>query len=286
VRIGYSTMNNPIGPSPTVLGVELEARGYESLWIGEHPQIPVSRATPYPGGSEMPEMYRSMMNPFLSLQAAASATTDLLVGTGVALPLEHELFDLAKTISTLDVLSGGRFLFGVGVGWNVEELANVSTVPWAKRYRALAECVGALRALWCEEEASFDGEFFSFEPVWSLPKPLQDPHPPVFLGAAGRIGTREALAWADGWMPMDLALGDVPKKVLRFRQAAEDAGRDPAEIPITLVLFGDPRLETIEAYRHLDVDRVVIGASRRNEDDPSSAMRFLDHYQELNDLLR
>ena len=284
MKLGYTTMNNPIGLTPRELGVELESRGYESLWIGEHPQIPTSRATPYPAGGEMPPMYRSMMDPFLSLLSAAQATTSLKIATGVALPLEHDLFDLAKTVATLDVLSGGRVLFGVGVGWNVEELGTVSPIPWAQRYRALADCVAALRVLWSEVEAEYHGEYFDFEPVWSQPKPLQRPSPPVLLGAGGRLGTREALAWADGWMPMDLALGDVPKKVLKFRQIAEESGRDPAGIPITLVCFGNPELATLEAYHHLGIDRAVLGGSRQGEDDPSSALPFLDTYAELNEL--
>jgi len=285
VKLGFSTMNNPIGLTPSELGIELESRGFESLWIGEHPHIPSSRATPYPGGGEMPEMYRSMMDPFLSLLAAATATTTLKIGTGVALPLEHDLFDLAKTMATLDVLSSGRLLCGVGVGWNVEELANASAVPWAQRYRALGECVGALRSLWCDEESEYHGEFFDFDPVWSFPKPEQQPHPPVCLGAGGRIGTREAVEWADGWMPMDLALGDVAKKVGRFRQAAEDAGRDPAAIPVTIVVSGNPKAETLESYRELGVDRAVLGASRSDEADPSSALRFLDTYCGLTESL-
>jgi probable F420-dependent oxidoreductase len=278
-------MNNPIGPMPDVLGAELEARGYESLWFGEHSHIPASRATPYPGGGEMPPLYRSMMDPFLSLMSAAQATTSLRLGTGVALPLEHELFDLAKTVATLDLLSGGRVLFGVGVGWNVEELANTSTIPWAQRYRALGDCVAALRALWSEEDAAHHGEFFDFDPVWSFPKPRQAPHPPVYLGAAGRLGTREAVAWADGWMPMDVVLGDVAKRIGRFRRAAEEAGRDPEGIPITIVAFGNPEHSTLEHFASLGVERTVLGGSRSDEEDPSSWLRFLDEYAELNSAL-
>ena len=281
MHLGYSSMNNPIGPTPDLLGAELEARGFESFWVGEHSHIPASRGTPYPGGGEMPALYRSMMDPFLSLMAAAQATTRLKLGTGVALPLEHELFDLAKTVATLDLLSGGRLLFGVGVGWNVEELANVSAVPWAQRYRALGDSVAALRALWTEEDAAHHGEFFDFEPVWSFPKPLQQPHPPVYLGAAGRLGTREALAWADGWMPMDAVLGDVEKRITRFRQLADEAGRDPDGIPITIVAFGQPAPSVLEHYASLGVVRTVLGAARPDEEDPSSWRRFLDHYAEL-----
>jgi probable F420-dependent oxidoreductase len=278
VHLGFSSMNNPVDLPPDVLARELAARGFESFWVGEHPQIPVARTTPYPAGGEMPDQYRCMMDPFLSLLLAATANDDLVVGTSVALPLEHDVFDLAKKVTTLDRLSGGRFQFGVGVGWNVEELANHRAVRWPRRYRALAECVGALRALWCDNESEFHGEFYDFDPVWSLPKPLQSPHPPVLCGTGGRLGTREAVAWADGWMPMDVALGDVHKKVGLFRAAAENAGRDPDVIPITMVAFGDRDRRELADYRELGVERVIVGGNRTGWDDPSTTLPCLDHY--------
>jgi len=278
MRLGFSSMNTPYELPPGRLGRELEDRGYDSLWYGEHSHIPVSRRTPYPAGGEMPDQYRWMMDPFLSLLLAATTTERLLIGTGVTLPLEHDLFDLAKTVATLDRHSSGRLLFGVGVGWNAEELANHSDITWAQRYRGLRECVSALRALWTEQESEFHGEFYDFEPVWSLPKPTQQPHPPILCGTGGKIGTREAVAWADGWMPMDVALGDVAKKVGRFRQAAADAGRNPDSLPITLVAFGDLDTAQLCAYRDLGVERVVVGANRKDWNDPSTTLPYLDHY--------
>jgi probable F420-dependent oxidoreductase len=271
-------MNTPDDVPPDVLARELEARGYDSLWIGEHTHIPVARTTPYPAGGELPDAYRTMMDPFLALMVAATATERLLVGTGVALPLQHDLLDLAKTVATLDRLSGGRVLFGVGVGWNEEELADHRPIRWSQRYRALAECVAALRALWCDEESEFHGEFFDFEPVWLLPKPAQQPHPPVLCGTGGRLGTREAVAWADAWMPMDVALGDVAKKLGLFRSAAERAGRDPDSIAITIVAFGDADLAKLALYRDLGVERVIVGANRTGWDDPSTTLPCLDRY--------
>jgi probable F420-dependent oxidoreductase len=281
MHLGYSSMNNPDDVSPDVLGRELEARSFESLWMGEHSHIPVSRKTPYPAGGEMPDQYRFMMDPFLSLLMASIAAPTLVIGTGVTLPLEHDLLQLAKAVSTLDRLSGGRLLLGVGVGWNVEELANHRPVKWSHRYRALGECVQALRALWCSEESEFQGDFYAFEPVWSLPKPLQKPHPPILCGTGGKLGTREAVAWADGWMPMDVALGDVAKKIGLFRRAAEGAGRDPDAIPITLVTFGDPDLPTLAHYRELGVARAVIGGARSGSDDPATTLPWLDRYAEM-----
>jgi probable F420-dependent oxidoreductase len=278
MRIGFSSMNTPDELRPDRLGRELEDRGYDSLWYGEHSHIPVSRRTPYPAGGEMPDQYRWMMDPFLSLLLAATATERLLVGTGVALPLEHDILALAKTVSTLDRHSGGRLLFGVGVGWNHEELANHRPVPWSQRYRALGECIGALRSLWCLEDSEFHGEFYDFDPVWSLPKPQQHPHPPVLCGTGGKIGTREAVAWADGWMPMDIALGDVARKVGKFRQVAAAAGRDPDAMSITIVTFGDPDLATLAGYRDIGIERAVVGAARVGWDDPSRTLPCLDRY--------
>jgi probable F420-dependent oxidoreductase len=279
VDLGFTTMNTPEDPAPDVLARALEERGYESLWMGEHSHIPASRRTPYPTGGDMPDQYRRMMDPFISLTVAAGATTRLRLATGVALPLEHDLFALAKTVATLDRVSGGRVLFGVGVGWNEEELADHTPIPWASRYQALAECVAALRALWCDKEAEFHGRWFDFDPAWSFPKPMQHPHPPVICGAAGRLGTRHAVEWADGWAPMDVALGDVAKRLSRFREAVAAAGRD--EVPVTIVTFGDPEPDTLKRYRDLGIARVVIGAARTAWEDPRSAMPFVDRYAGL-----
>ena len=278
MQLGFASMNTPLDLAPDVLARELESRGYDSLWIGEHSHIPVSRRTPYPAGGEMPAQYKSMMDPYLSLLLAATASDRLLIGAGVALPLEHDLFALAKAVSTLDHLSRGRLLFGVGVGWNEEELADHRPVRWAHRYRALGECVAALRALWTEDEAEFHGEFYDFEPVWSFPKPRQEPYPPLLCGTSGKVGTREAVAWADGWMPMDIALGNVARKVARFREIAAAGGRDPAAIPITIVTWGDPDLATLAGYRDLGVARVVVGGARTGWDDPGTTLPCLDAY--------
>jgi len=279
VHLGFASMNTPEELAPDRLGRALEERGFESLWMGEHSHIPVSRRTPYPAGGELPAPYLRMMDPFVSLTRAAMATESLRLGTGVALPLEHDLFDLAKSVATLDHASAGRFEFGVGVGWNEEELANHRPIPWRQRYRALAECVAALRRLWCDEEAEFHGAFYDFDPVWSFPKPLQSPHPPVLCGTAGKLGTQHAVAWADAWMPTDVGLGDVARKVARFRQAAEAAGRDP--VPISLVTFGDPDLATLVSYAELGIERAILGSARRGWDDPATTLPFLDRYAEM-----
>jgi len=194
--------------------------------------------------------------------------------------LEHDVFDLAKTVATLDQLSGGRFLFGVGVGWNGEELANHRRdLPWSQRYRALGDCISALRSLWCDDESEHHGEYFDFDPVWSFPKPAQQPHPPILCGTGRRVGTREAVTWADAWMPTEILLGDVPRKLAKFREVAAAAGRDA--IPITLWTWGDPTPDALVSYRDLGVERVVVGAGRTGGIDPATILPFVDAWAEV-----
>ena len=283
MKIGYTTMNTPADIAPRVLGPMLEDAGFDSIWIGEHSHIPVSRATPYPTGGDMPWQYTTMMDPFISLTQIGEHTTNLLLGLGVALPLEHDVLALAKTAATLDVLSNGRLQFGVGVGWNQEELANHSSVKWSMRYRALAECVGALRSLWVDDESEFHGEYFNFDKVWSRPKPMQNPHPPIWFGAGGKLGSQHTIAWADGWMPLDVTLGDVTKRVNKFRQLSADAGR--LDIPISMVAFGDPTLDTLLMYRDLGIERVIVGSGRDGWEDPSGVPAFIDRYAKMRDQL-
>ncbi len=274
-------MNTPFEVAPDILARHLEERGYDSLWVGEHTHIPVSRRTPYPAGGEMPEPYRHMMDPFVALTVAAMATTELIVGTGVALPLEHDVFSLAKSVATLDLVSRGRVQFGVGVGWNEEELANHQSFPWSRRYLALADCVEALRRLWCDEEAEHHGQFFDFDPVWSSPKPTQKPHPPIVCGMSGRLGTQHAVAWADAWMPIDVGLGNVAKQVGKFRAALESAGRDPGSLPITMIVWGDPSPALLAEYRDLGIERAVLGSAREGWGDGSSTLAWIDRYAAL-----
>ena len=283
MRIGYTTMNTPADIAPRILGPLLENAGFDSIWIGEHSHIPVSRSTPYPTGGDMPWQYTTMMDPFISLTQIGEHTTNLLLGLGVALPLEHDVLALAKTASTLDVLSNGRLQFGVGVGWNQEELANHSNVKWSMRYRALAECVGALRSLWVDNESEFHGEYFNFDKVWSRPKPLQQPHPPIWFGAGGKLGSQHTIAWADGWMPLDVTLGDVTKRVNKFRQLSADAGRQ--DIPISMVAFGDPSLDTLLMYRDLGIERVIVGSGRDGWEDPSGVPAFIERYANMRNQL-
>jgi probable F420-dependent oxidoreductase len=237
--------------------------------------------TPYPGGGNLPEPYKIMMDPYVSLMAAAAATTRLRIGTGIALMLERDVFSQAKTISTLDHLSGGRVEIGVGVGWNEEEFDNVSRQPWKKRYGVLRETVAATRALWRDEQAEFHGEYIDFDAVWCSPKPLQAGGPPVIFGAMGPLGTRHAAEWADGWFPVDFALPDVAASVAAFRQQVKEFGRDPDAVKITLQAMMHPTLDDLKRYRDAGIYRVNVGVSVDLWDKPDAVMPMIDRYAEL-----
>src|SRR4051794_32474394 len=257
MKIGLASANSDYGPAPAAMARDLEQRGYDSLWVGEHSHIPASRETRHPSDIELPKMYWHMRDPFVSLAMAAAATTDLKVVTGVCLVLEHEIVDLTKTVATLDALSGGRLLLGVGVGWNREELANVSSVPWSQRYNAMRESIAAMRAMWTEDEAGYDGTYVKVAPSWVFPKPTRRGGPPVLMGSQGRVGLRHVAAYADEWCPIDVGFRDVAKGLGWFRDAVAAADRDPDTIPISMYCFTHPTAETIASYAGLGIHRVV-----------------------------
>ena len=281
MHLAFSSMNTPSDPHPAKLAKALEERGFESLWYGEHSHIPCSRATPYPAGGELPDPYRRMMDPYLSLMTAANVTSKLRLGTGIALLMERDLFSQAKTIATLDRLSGGRVLIGTGVGWNQEEFENSSPYPFNKRYAVLRETVAATRALWTQEEASFHGDYVRFDAVWSNPKPLQEGGPKIFLGAMGPLGRKHAAAWADGWYPVDVALGDVAESIASFREEVRAAGRDPDSVEINIQIMDTENLDRLKYYRDLGVQRATIGVSIDVWDQPEAVMPMIDTYAKV-----
>lgn len=280
MHVGFSSMNTAHDPNPAELAKALEERGYESLWYGEHSHIPTSRKTPYPAGGDMPDPYKLMMDPYVSLTLAAGATKTLRLGTGIALLMERDLFSQAKTIATLDHLSGGRVIIGTGVGWNEEEFNNVNAHPWNKRYTVMRETVEATRVLWREEEAAYAGEFIRFDPVWCFPKPQQDGGPPITFGAMGPLGVKHAARWADGWFPVDVAMGDIPAAIENFRQLVKEGGRDPDAVGITIQVM-DPSEDRLKMLRDLGVERANIGVSIDMWDKPDQVMPMIDRYAKL-----
>ncbi|NKI19468.1 TIGR03619 family F420-dependent LLM class oxidoreductase [Spongiibacter sp. KMU-166] len=284
MHLGFTSMNTASDPDPAVLAKVLEQAGFESLWFGEHSHIPRCRTTPYPPGGELPGPYRQMMDPYISLMAAAAATTTLKLGTGIALLMERELISQAKTIVTLERLSGSRLLIGTGVGWNREEFENVSDLPWQRRYSALRETVAATRTLFREASAEFHGEYINFDPVWFEPKPLAKV--PVIFGAMGPVGMRHAAEWADGWMPVDVALGDVKESIAGFHRLLEEFGRRPEDVEITLVIMGELSADLLKYYRDCGVSRCNVGVSMENWEKPELIMPLIEEYSAVIEQLR
>ncbi len=271
MHIGALLFPTDLSIRPDRLAIELEARGFESLWVTEHTHIPTSRRTPWPGGSELPEEYRRTLDPFIALAVAGSVTERLRLATGITLVAQHDPIVQAKTIASLDHLTGGRVLLGVGVGWNVDEMEHHGVDP--HRRRAIArEHVLAMRELWTQDAASFDGEYVKFSPSWSWPKPVRQPHPPIIMGGAGGPVTfRHVVEYCDGWMPIHGRRG-IAERVPQLRQAADQAGRDPATIE--LGVFGcppDPRV--IDDYAALGFARCLLTVPPTGEAD---ALRTLD----------
>jgi len=281
MHLGFSSMNTADDPEPALLARTLEEAGFESLWYGEHSHIPVARTTPYPPGGDLPEPYKKMMDPYVSLMAAAAATENLKVGTGIALLMERELFSQAKTIGTLDRLSGGRLLIGCGVGWNEEEFVNATTLPWKRRYLALKELVAAQRVLFTDAEPEFHGELIDFDKVWFEPKPVQAGGPPVIFGAMGPLGLRHTAEWADGWMPVDVAMPDIAQNIADFRQQVSDCGRDPDKVEITLVVMAPVTADLLKSYRDLGIHRCNIGVGMENWDKPELVMPMIEKFARL-----
>ncbi|MBK6737452.1 MAG: TIGR03619 family F420-dependent LLM class oxidoreductase [Haliea sp.] len=281
MHLGFSSMNTADDPAPDFLAKTLEAAGFESLWYGEHSHIPVSRRTPYPPGGDLPEPYKKMMDPYISLMAAAAATTTLKLGTGIALLMERELFSQTKTIATLDRLSNGRVIIGCGVGWNEEEFENATRLPFKRRYLALKETVLAQRALLTDAEPEFRGELVNFDPVWMEPKATRVGGPPVTLGAMGPLGVKHAAQWADGWMPVDVAMQDVAQDIKNFRQLVRDNGRDPATVEITLVVMSPVTADLLKSYRDMGVDRCNIGVGMENWDKPEIVMPMIEQFAKI-----
>src|SRR5437016_10397142 len=210
----------------------LEERGFESVWAPEHSHIPLSRKTPFPGGGDLPKQYYDAMDPFVVLAAAAQATRIIKLGTGVALIQQRDAIQTAKLVASIDQVSQGRFLFGVGGGWNQDEMEDHGTV-FASRFKRMRESIEAMKEIWTKSEAEYHGEFVHFDPMIARPKPVRKPHPPIHVGDAFPHGARRAIRYGDGWIPT-AARGDIAEALPKFREMVREAGRDPASIEVPL----------------------------------------------------
>jgi probable F420-dependent oxidoreductase len=236
MKFGIAVFPTDDAADPATIARLVEERGFESLFFPEHTHIPAGRRTPYPGGGELPREYSHTLDPFVALTAAAMATERLLVATGICLVVERDPITTAKEVASLDQVSGGRFLFGVGAGWNEEEMENHGTDP-RRRFGVMRERIEAMKAIWTEDEASYHGRHVDFDPIWSWPKPAQKPHPPILVGGNGAKVLDRVIAFGDEWMPN--RIGDDEQFVARvaeLQERARAAGR--GSIPVSL--FGAP----------------------------------------------
>ena len=237
---------------PVSLGRAVEGHGFESLFVPEHTHIPTSRRSPFPGGGELPKEYSHTLDPFVALGAVAAATERLMLGTGICLVIERDPITLAKEVASLDFISGGRVLFGIGGGWNREEMENHGTDP-TRRWKVLRERIEAMQQIWTEDAAEYHGEFVDFDPIWQWPKPIQKPHPSVIIGGDGANTLQRVVRYGDGWMPIGRR-ADFKARIDELNRLAAEAGR--ADIPVTI--FGAaPKPEVIDAYAEAGVERLL-----------------------------
>jgi probable F420-dependent oxidoreductase len=241
-----------------------EERGFESLWLPEHTHIPTSRRSPWPGGAALPKEYWHTHDPFVALAVAATVTERLKVATGICLLVERDPITTAKEVATLDVLSGGRFLFGIGGGWNAEEMESHGTV-FRTRWKLLRERVQAMKRIWTEDEPSFQGELVQIAPMWAWPKPVQKPHPPVILGGHGPRALARVVEYADGWLPISVRAGDLGDGIKALRALAKEKGRDPDSISISV--YGvPPDPDTLKWMRDAGVQRGIFALPSADAD--------------------
>jgi probable F420-dependent oxidoreductase len=276
VKFGlYLVLNEAAMPVPA-LARAAEERGFDSIWVPEHSHIPTTGNTPYPGRGPVTPDFARTYDPFAVLAAAAAVTTRIKLATGICLLIQRDTIHTAKTVATIDQMSGGRVVFGVGGGWNKPEMENHGT-EYATRFKRLEEQVAALKAIWTEDEAAYHGRFVNFDPMWCWPKPATKPHPPIYFGGESEHTLKRIVALGDGWLPRVRDPDKVLRGIGRLHALAREAGRDPASIGISA--FGLPaREEAIAPFREAGIERAILAVAAGPADD---MMRRLDRYAEL-----
>jgi probable F420-dependent oxidoreductase len=278
MQIGAAMFFTDYSMSSAELAKALEERGFESVWAPEHSHIPLTRKTPFAGGGELPKQYYDVMDPFVTLAAAAAATKTIKLGTGVCLVIQRDTIQTAKLVASIDQVSGGRVLFGIGGGWNQDEMEDHGTV-YATRFKKMREQIEAMKAIWIENKPEYHGEIVDFPPMMTWPKPVQKPHPPVIVGGMFPHAARRALRYANGWIPHSRRphYEDVTDFLPEFRQMAAAAGRDLAEVPVT-VWGVQPDYDRLRRYEDQGVARGVVQLAPEKAD---KTLPILDRWAEL-----
>jgi len=258
---------------PDELALAAEERGFESVFFPEHTHIPASRRSPWPGGPELPKEYWHTHDLFVALSAAASVTKTIKVGSGICLVVERDPIITAKEVASIDFLSGGRMIFGIGGGWNAEEMENHGT-HFKTRWKLLRERVLAMKEIWTKDEAEFHGEFVNFDPIWSFPKPVQKPHPPVLMGGDTPRARQRVVDFCNGWMPIGMRAAGILEGMKDLAERARAAGKRPEDFPVTI--FGTPADEsTVRSYAEAGVERAIFWVSPEGRD---KVLKVLDGY--------
>jgi probable F420-dependent oxidoreductase len=270
MRVGVFYFPTDYGINISELARAAEERGFESLFLPEHTHIPTSRRTPYPGGGELPEAYSHTHDPFVALSFAAAATKRLLLGTGICLIPQRDPIVTAKCVASLDQLSGGRFVFGIGGGWNVEEMENHGA-RYQTRFKLLRERILAMKALWTQEEAAYHGQMVNFDPVWLYPKPAQKPHPPILLGGSSDYTLKRVVEFCDGWFPINRPGFNAKEAVARLRQAASAAGRDYSTVSIS-VFWAPADAKALAEFREAGIQRAILAIPDGSRDEILSVL--------------
>jgi probable F420-dependent oxidoreductase len=262
MKIGVAMFFTDYSMTPQELGVAAEERGFDSVWSPEHSHIPLSRESAFPSGGDLPKKYYDAMDPFVALMAAAAVTKTIKVGTGVCLVVQRDPIQTAKNVASLDQLSNGRFLFGVGNGWNKDEMRNHGTV-FETRHKLARERIEAMKVIWSKSKPEYHGEMVDFGPMMTWPKPVQKPHPPILVGGAFPYGARRAIRYGDGWMPHRArpAYPNVRDFLPEFRKMAAAANR---EIPVTI--WGAKDDDMLKQDRDAGVERVIISLESAKAD--------------------
>jgi probable F420-dependent oxidoreductase len=274
-RFGVTMFPTDYAIQPAELARAVEERGLDSLFFPEHTHIPTSRRTPFPAGGDLPKEYSHTHDPFVALGAAAAVTKRIRLGTGICLIPQHDPIVLAKSVASLDLISNGRVVLGIGAGWNAEEMEDHGT-KFETRWKVLRERVLAMKKIWAEDAAEFHGEFVNFDPIWSWPKPVQPGGPPILLGAASRWGFERVAEFCEGWMPIE-GMRDMKSGLAQLRQAVDAAGRDFASIE--KLLFGArPTPEAANDAVALGFDELVFWLPPAGRDE---VLPRLDRHAEL-----
>ena len=276
MKIATMLYSTDFAMRPDRFAIACEERGFESIWYPEHTHIPANRKSPFPGGGDLPKDYWHLHDPFVALTAAAAVTSKIKLGTGVCLITERDPIVTAKEVASLDVISEGRFMFGIGAGWNAEEMENHGT-PFKARWKVLEDRIEAMRACWTQDDSEFHGEHVDFNPIWSWPKPVQKPHPPIVMGAASPWGRERVARYCDGWIPLPAQMQNIDEELKDLETRLHNHGRKLSDIEISF-FWAPEDVDELKRFHALGVDRAILACPAESDD---ATLKLLDKHAKL-----